>query len=276
MSKVTDWTEVGIQSLIALGQNLMSALPNVLGAIFLIILGWIIAKILSFIVRKALKVVGFNKLSEKIKADEMFGRMNITMTASQVVGKFVYWVILLLFFITASDTLGWTVVSESIGSLIRYLPLLFSAIVIFIIGFYIATFVRNGLKGILESLSVSSSHVISSIAFYIIVVIITLTALDQAGVDTTILTSNVTIIVGGIILAFAVSFGFGSRDVLTNILASFYTKNKFEVGQNIELHDVKGKIEKMDNLSCTIKTAGGMTVVPVKRLLSENVNIKGA
>lgn len=276
MEKITDWTEIGIQSLIALGQSIMYALPSVFGAIFLIILGWIIAKILAYIVRKALKLVGFDKASEKINVQEMLGRINITRTPSQLIGKFVYWIIILLFFVTASDTLGWTVVSESIVSLISYLPKLFSAIIIFIIGFYIATFVKQGLKGILESLAVSSANIISGISFYIILVIISLTALDQAGVDTAILTSNVTVVIGGIILAFAVSFGIGSRDILSNILASFYTKGNFVAGQEIELHDVKGKIEKIDNISCTIKTTTGTTVIPVKRLLSENVNIKGA
>jgi len=274
MNQITDWTEIGIQSLIALGQTIMNALPNIIGALFLIILGWIVAKILNFIVRKALKVARFDKAAEKINAQEMLAKFNIESTASQLIGKFMYWVIILFFFVTASDTLGWTVVSESIGSLLSYLPKLFSAIVIFVIGFYIATFVKQGLKGILESLTVASANIISSFAFYIILVIISLTALDQAEVDTSILTSNVTIIVGGIILAFAVSFGIGSKDVLANILSSFYTKRNFETGQFIELHDVKGTIDKIDNISCIIKTAEGTTVIPVKRLLTENVHIK--
>lgn len=276
MNKVTDWTEVGLQSLVALGESVMTSLPNIIGAIFMIILGWIIAKILSYVVRKALKLIGFDKLSEKLNLDDVLNKANISITPSKVVGKFVYWVIILLFFVTASDTLGWTVVSSSISDLISYLPQLFSAIVIFVIGFYIASFVKKGLKGVLESLSISSSHIISGFAFYMILVIITITALDQAGIDIAILTSNVTIIVGGIVLAFAVSFGIGSRDVLSNILSSFYTRKTFEVGQSISLEGVAGTIEKIDNTSCIIKTTGGMTVIPVKRLLNEKVEIKGA
>lgn len=274
MEKITDLTQVGLQSLVALGESLMSALPNILGALFLLLLGWIIAKIVSFVVRKALKAIGFDKLVEKVNLNEMLSGSNITIKPSSVVGKFVYWVIMLLFFVTASDTLGWSVVSNSIGDLIAYLPQLFSAIVIFVIGFYIASFVRKGLKTILESLAVTSSRVISSFAFYLILVLITVTALNQAGVDTQIVTSNVTIIVAGIILAFAVSFGIGSKDILTNILSSFYTKNHFQVGQNIEMGDVKGTIEKIDITSCQVKTSSETIIVPVKRLLTEKVIIK--
>jgi small-conductance mechanosensitive channel len=178
-----------------------------------------------------------------------------------------------LFFVTASDTLGWTVVSQSISDLIAYIPKLFSGIIIFIIGLYIANFVKKGLKGIFDSLGISSGNVVSDFAFYIILVLITMTALNQAGVDTTVITSNITVILGGIILAFAVSFGLGSRDVLTNILSSFYSRNNFKTGQKIEIQDISGTIVKIDSTSCTVKTEDGKVIIPVSKLLSENVKV---
>ncbi|MEQ9146939.1 MAG: mechanosensitive ion channel, partial [Cytophagales bacterium] len=178
------------------------------------------------------------------------------------------------FFVTASDTLGWTVVSTSIGDLLGYLPKLFSAIIIFVIGFYISTMVRKALHGILESLSISSGVMLSSIAFYIILVVITLTALNQAGIDTSIITSNVTLIVGGFLLAFAISFGLGSRDVLANILSSFYAKRNFEIGQKITVKGISGTIEMLDGASCVIKTAKGKTIIPSKYLLTEEVVVE--
>lgn len=274
MEKITDLTQVGLRSLMALVQSFMSALPNILGALFLLFLGWMIAKVISYVVVKALKTMGFNKLSEKLNINEMFGASGFEITPSKIVGKFVYWVIILLSFVTASDTLGWSMVSESISNLLAYLPELFSAIVLFVVGFHIASFVRKGLRGILESLSVSSARIISGFAFYLIVVIITLTALNQAGVDTDIVTSNVILIIGGIVLAFVVSFGFGSRDILTNILSSFYSKNNFHVGQEIEMIGLSGIIEKIDITSCTIKSKDKIIIIPVKRLLTENVTIK--
>ncbi len=274
MEKVTDLTQVGLQSLIVLGENLMSALPNILGALFLIVLGWLIAKGTSFLIRKALRAIQFDRLSEKVPLDELFGRKGLEIRPSTIVGKFVYWVIILLFFVTASDTLGWVVVSQSISDLLTYLPRLFSAIVIFVIGYYIATFVKQGLRGILESLAVSAHRIISGFAFYLILIIITLTALNQAGVDTDILTSNVTILIAGVVLAFAVSFGIGSKDILSNILSSFYTKNNFQVGQEIEIDDVRGTIEKIDITSCVIKTKDSTVVIPVKQLLTEKVKLR--
>lgn len=275
MEKITDLTQVAFQSLRVLAQTFMLALPNILGAIFLIVLGWLVGKLAAFVVRRTLKVLGFDKLTERLNINEIFGNPSFEIFPSQVVGKFVYWIIVLLFFVTASDTLGWSVVSNAISDLLMYLPQLFSAIIIFVIGFYIASFVRRGLRSVLESLAVSSARIISSFAFYLIVVIISITALNQAGVDTRAVTSNVTIILGGIILAFSVSFGIGSRDILTNILSSFYTKGNFKVGQEIEIGELKGTIERIDITSCVLQTSKGKTIIPVKTLLAEQVKIKG-
>lgn len=212
-------------------------------------------------------------MGDNLNIAEFISKTGIKVTPSQLVGKFVYWIILLLFFVTASDTLGWTVVSNSIRDLINYLPKLFSAIVIFVIGLYIANFVRKALIGLFDSLGVSTGKIVSSFAFYIILVIISLTALKQAGIDTSAITSNVNLIIGGIILAFAVSFGFAARNILGNILSTFYSRNTFKVGQKIELGDIKGEIEKIETVSVTIKTAKGKFVVPSSRLVSENVKV---
>ena len=133
---------------------------------------------------------------------------------------------------------------------------------------------RTGLRGILDTLAVTSARLISSFSFYTIVVIVSLAAINQAGINTEILTSNVTIIIGGIVLAFAVSFGIGSRDILTNILSSFYSKSNFQVGQEINVGEIDGVIQKIDITSCIIKTKTGNVVIPVKSLLTQVVKIK--
>lgn len=273
MNTLSDWTKIVFESLLELGRSIMSALPNILGALFLIILGWFLAKLLSFLVKRGLKIIGFDKIIEKVQLERMFDKVKITILPSQLVARFVYWVILLIFFLTASDTLGWAVVSESISDLIAYLPKLFSGIIIFIIGLYIANFIKRALKGVFDSLNVTSGGFISNFAFYIILIIISLTAIKQAGVDTNIITSNISIILGGILLAFAISFGIGSRTVLFNILSAFYTRNKFKSGQTIEIEDITGTIELIDNTSCIIKTKDYRMVIPVSKLLTENVKI---
>ncbi|MEQ9307975.1 MAG: hypothetical protein RLN90_00870 [Balneolaceae bacterium] len=272
MEKLTQWTEVVQSSFIAFGEKMVDVLPNILGAILLLVIGWIVARGVSFVVRKLLKTLRFDDLGEKLIESSAINAKFLSIKPSTLIGKFVYWIILLLFFISASDTLGWSAVSESIGNLINYLPQLFSALVIFVLGLYIASFARNVLKTTFNSFGLVGGNILSEIVFYIILIIIGTTATDQAGIDTTIITANITIIFGGFLLAFAISFGYSSREILTNILSSHYVKNNFEEGQKVEVDGVTGTIKSIDSLQVTIQTSTGDVLLPTKTLINERVN----
>ena len=109
---------------------------------------------------------------------------------------------------------------------------------------------------------------------YLIAIIITITALNQAGIDTTIITNNLTLVLGSFLLAFAIAFGFGSKDVIQSLLFSFYSKRNFEIGQHIKVDDIKGQIESIDNICITLKTVKGKVVIPIKELVDKKVEIE--
>ncbi len=275
METFIEWNEIIYQSFLSLGQNIMASLPNVIGAIFLIILGWVIARVMAYLVKKFLVAIKLDMLLSKLNLDAALNKANFELKLSVVFSKFVYWVIILVFFITASDALGWTGVSVSINDLLAYIPKLFSAIVIFVLGLYIAGIVKDILKGIFASFELPTGDGISSFAYYIIVVIISITSLNQAGVDTSVITTNMNIILGGFVLAFAVSFGLGSRDTLANILSAYYLKNDLKTGQKIKVGEVSGTIEKYERTSVSIRTADGLVVIPTKKLTEDNITIQG-
>jgi len=271
MDKLTEWTEVVQSSFIAFGEKMVDVLPNIIGALLLLIIGWLIAKGVSFVIRKLLKSLKFDVLGEKLVETSSIDPKFLSVKPSKLVAKFVYWIILLLFFISASDTLGWGVVSESISSLINYLPQLFSALVVFVVGLYIASFVKKVLKTTFDSFGLAGGNALSQVAMYIILVIVGTTALDQAGIDTTIITANITVIFGGLLLAFAIAFGYSSRDILTNILSSFYVRNNFEEGQEIDADGTKGKIKKIDSIYVIVETKEGEVLIPTRTLVSGKV-----
>lgn len=273
MNNVNQWAEVSLNSFIKLGEKLMNVLPDILGALLLLLLGWIIAKLVSRLIVKLFEVLKFNDIVDKFNESKWVVKSKFKIVPSKIIGRFVYWVILLLFFITASETLGWTAVSDSINQLIIYLPKLFSAILIFVVGLYIGNLVRDIIVSTLDSFEISSAKILSEIAFYVIVVIIATTALEQAGIDTTLITSNITIIIGSIFIAFAVSFGISSRDVFRNILSSFYGKNNFHVGQKIKINDKAGEIIQIDKMHCVLKTKDGKWIFPASKLISEEIEI---
>ena len=276
MEDITTWSELFMNSLQSFGQKLMEAIPSILGAIFILLIGWLLAKLVASAVTRLLKLVKFDTLSEKIKFTDFLNRANVNITPSGLIGKFVYWILLLLVIITASDAMGWDAVSEEISKLIGYLPNLLIAIIFFVVGTYIASFVRDIIKGATSSLGISTGKLISTVVFYLLFIIVALTALDQAGVDTTIITSNLLMILGAILAAAAISYGFASKDVLANILASFFSRRTFTVGQTIEVNGTRGKIISVNNISVTIQNGKDeKVVIPSHRLITNEVKIIG-
>lgn len=262
-------------SLQTFSQVFMSAMPKIVGAIFILLFGWLLAKFIAFGINKLLTVVKFDELAEKVNTQEMLNKANVKSTPSNLVSKFIYWIIMLLILVMATDTLGLEVVSKEISKLISFLPTLLSAIILFIIGTALATFVRDLLKATTSTLSIGAGKAISNIVFYFLMIMVTLTALEQANVGTSIITSNLTLILGAFMLGAALAYGLAAKNVLSNMLGSFFNRRKFSIGQHIEVAGIKGRMIDMDNISITIQTENeDIVILPAKILLDEQIRVK--
>jgi hypothetical protein len=141
------------------------------------------------------------------------------------------------------------------------------------VGIMIADALKNAVVNICKSLKIDSGKLLGSIVFSFFLIIVVIAALKQAGIETSLLESSFNLIIGGIIFAFAVGYGMASRDVLTNILSSFYSKNKFKEGQIIAIDGVKGEILTMDITSITLSTGDSQTIFPLSTLQNKQVEV---
>ncbi len=274
MKEITTWTDLFMNSLSSFGSKIMDFLPSIFGVVIIFFGGYIVARLVSYLITKFLKISKFDVITQKIQASEYLQKANISLTPSELVGKFVFWILMLLVLITASETLGWDAVSEQISKLLSYIPRIFIAIIIFLVGTYMASFVRDIIAGATNSLGISTGSIISNIVFYLIFITVCLTALTQAGVNTSIITSKVLLILGAILLSASISYGFASRDVLTNVLAGFFSKSMYEKGMEIEVDNVKGTIVEITKIGIAIEEANGdLVVVPTSKFVNSNVRI---
>ena len=274
METINEWKELTFNSLITMGRDIASALPKIIGALIILVIGWLVTKIILFVLGKVLKLAKMDKLSDKINEMDLFGKGGFKLDIIKIVLGFVKWLLLLVFLIVAADILSWEIISTEIGNLLRYLPRLFSALALMMIGLYVCNFVKNTVKKLFESLEFSGSNVVSNLLFYIIVIFISITALNQAGIDTTIITNNITMILGAFLLAFAIGVGLGSRDIITDLLRSFYTRRTYAVGDKVVIGDLAGSIEAIENNSVTLVTKSGKYVIPIKDVTSTKVEVK--
>lgn len=205
---------------------------------------------------------------------EIVDGKNLNFDTVKVVSNFVKWVMYIMLLIMASDIMNLTMISEQISALFGYLPQLFSALVIFTVGLVLANVIKKGLKAFFESMDLSGAKIISQVVFFIILIFTSITALNQAGVNTEIITSNLTMILAAFLLAFALAFGFGAQKVVGDVLKAFYVRKIYEIGQVVEFNNIKGEVEAIDSISITLKTGEGKLVVPIKDIVESQVKIK--
>ncbi|MTE25405.1 mechanosensitive ion channel family protein [Winogradskyella ouciana] len=274
MDKVSEFSDVAMKSLTNIWLEITEIFPNIIGALIVLIIGWIVTKLVVKLIKKILKVVKANKLDDKLNEIEIIEGKKLNFDTIKVVSKIVKYLMYIVIFVTASEIMGLAIITEQISDLLSYLPQLLAALVIFILGLLFANFVKNGLKSLFESMDLSGGKMISQVVFFLILTFISITALNQAGINTEIITNNINMIIAAFLLAFAIAFGFGAREVVGKLLRTFYARKTFEVGQKIIFNDQTYTIDEVKSISVVLKNENGRLIVPINDITENQVQMQ--
>ena len=276
-NELWEWGKVVLVFFQSIFEKIGGYLPNLVGAIVILVIGWLGAKILRRLTVKVLQVCGIVELSKKIKFHDMLTKVGITTTLDQIIGGLVYYMVLFIFLISASEILGFKLVLDTLNKFMAYLPHVFGAFLILIIALYLARVIKDGLASASTNLNIAYTGILSSVLEILIVGFGIVMALTELGLDMTIFTANITIIIAGIVLALALSIGLGSRSIMSNVLARYYTAQLFHVGDTVSLGGKKGTIIKMTPVSILIQTEDEEQLyIPNERIIEEGSLIRKA
>jgi len=263
-----------LEILSQLYRDFMNGAPKILGALIIFILGWIIAKVVAAIVRKVLKSLQVDKLAEQLNEIDFVKKTNIKVVPSTIFSKIIYYVLVLVAAIVATDQLGMPVVSNLVSDIVNYIPNVIAAIIVLAVGLVIADIIKKIVLTAMQSMGVPSAKIIASFLFYFIFLMTVITAIKQVGINTEFIQTNLSLIIAGGVLAFAIGYGLASKNMMANFLASFYSKGKFQVGDVIGLDGFKGKIIDIDSSSLVLQAENNKKViVPLSKLTAENVEL---
>ncbi|MCO6487642.1 MAG: mechanosensitive ion channel [Phaeodactylibacter sp.] len=250
-----------------------AVIPNLIGAFAIFIIGLIVSKVAARFIRRILVTIGADKLAERLNEIEIVYKSNIQLVPSLLLSKVIYYFLLFVFVVAATEILNMPVISQLMSEILNYIPVLISALAVFVVGLLISDFLKNMVKTACDSLGIPASGLISSVVFYFLFLNIAMIALSQARIDTEFIQDNLSIILAGVVLAFAIGYGFASRNIVANFLASFYNKGKVNVGDTIGIEGVKGKVLRMDNSSIVLAVDGREVLIPLSKIASEKVDV---
>lgn len=206
--------------------EIAAALPQIIGAILILIIGWIIAKLLKKLFVRLLKLVRFNYLTEKSGIEKFLIDGGVKVDAIAVLGTLIYWIVMLIVIMATLNSLNLTAAATLFNEIMLYIPNIIVAIVILIIGIYLARMFSQIVKTSLKNMQEKTSELISNISFVAIIILTIFLTLGQLNIAQDIVTSAFQIIFGAICLALALAFGLGGRDKAAEVLNDLMKKNK--------------------------------------------------
>ena len=133
--------------------------------------------------------------------------------------------------------------------------------------------VKKQVRETCRSLDITTDKLIANIVFYFIMLNIVLISLRQAKLQTEFMEDNISIILAGIAGAFAIGYGLASKDIMTSLLAGFYSRDKFHIGDEITIDGKRGEVVTINNDNIILRSDKSEHVVPFRKVTSEGVEI---
>lgn len=249
------------------------AAPKILFALLILLLGWMIATGVRRLIRRVLASLHVDRLAERLNDIDIVQRSGMRVQISAVLAQMAYYVLMLGFIIFATDMLGIPAITEMVRDLINYLPALFSAFVLFLLGLFLADIVRNIVLTSCQSMGIPSAKMIATAVFYFLFITIAVSALSQAKISTGFIAANLTVIIGALALAFAIGYGFAARDLVSNYVAGHYNRNKVRIGDDVSIDGARGKVVMIDSTSLILQTPERAIIIPLSKMMTEKVEV---
>ncbi len=201
-------------------------LPKLLGAVVILILGWLIAKLAAYVVVRGLKLVRFDTVTSQAGVDGFLKQGGVKKTTIDLLGVLVYWFVILVTLLTTFNVLGLGVVAELFNRIALFVPNVIVAVLILAIGLYFARLVADTVMTYGRNVGMADAELMGRLTRYAIMIFVIIIALGQINVGEALLSTAFLILLGSIGLALALAFGLGGQKWAAGALEDFMSSRK--------------------------------------------------
>lgn len=253
--------------------GMLQVIPKLIAALIVLLIGIMVAKMIQKMAQKLLYKINIDQIGEKINRIDILANNNIEVKLSVVFAKLIYYLLILIFVMVAVGILDMPILAELLQDFLTFIPNLVAAFIILLVGLLLADTLRNVVFTTCKSLGMPSANIIATFVFYFVFINIIIVSLSQAQINTDFFAQNISIVIGGGVLAFSIGYGFASKDLVASFLASYYTKDKLNMGDKVTINGFTGKITHMDKSSVTVSTDQKDVIIPLNKILQDNIEI---
>jgi len=200
--------------------TIISFIPRFLSGFIILLIGIIISAFLRQMVREGLRLVKFESFLKKYGVPES----KETADWSSILSEIVRWFVIVVFLVSTAQVWGLGKFVDVLNNLLLYLPNVFVAVLLLLVGFVVSRLVYDLLMASVRGLSKESAKGIAMVGRWAVLIFVFLVVLNQLGIASDL----IRILFGGIIamvaLAGGLAFGLGGKDIARDILEKLRKK----------------------------------------------------
>jgi hypothetical protein len=255
------------------GDTLGEFLPQLAGALILLVVGLLLAKLVGWLVRRGLRAAGVDDLAERWRVNETLARAGLQGSLAGVTAVAVRIILSVIVVFAALMLLGLEPLSQSLNEALLFLPNVIAAAAIVLAGVVLAGLVRERVDRLTYQMDFPVP--LGQLAQIATLAIFAITAAAQVGVSAGVLVLVVAIVLAAVAGTFAIAFGLGGREVARALNAGRFVREAYEVGQTIQVGEWRGRIVAIEPDATVLGTDDGRVRVPNHLLLESVVRIQG-
>lgn len=213
-----NWTSVVVNSLQNLWAGTVNVLANIVGALLVLIVGLVVAGGLGALVERVVNLVKLDKLLSSLGLNEYFERAGLSINSGKFFGKLVYWFLVLVFLLAATDILGFYSLSSFLRDALLYVPNVIVGVLIMLATVVIANVLKKIVGASVRSARLGAAGFLASLTWWAVIVFGFFASLMQLGIAVQIIQALVTGFVAMLAIAGGIAFGLGGKDYASSLI----------------------------------------------------------
>jgi hypothetical protein len=234
--------------------DLLNFVPRLINGLIILIIGYVISWLIRWLIRFILRRVGLQQLADRTGFSNAMNGLGIRAPLPEIIAQIVFFFLMLSFASSAVRLMEFTVVADLLDNVLHFVPRAISAALLILFGSMLARFLGNTITAVAENVNIMYARALGKILEYAVLAFVIVLAISTLGVDTTILTTDLTIIIASAGLAIGLTFALGSHESARNVIAGYYVRQNFRPGQQLTFGNYSGTVRS---------TSGAYTVLDV-------------
>ena len=264
------WAQSFSNALSRFWTEIAGFLPNLIATIIVIFIGLLISKVITRWVAKILEKLGFDTLCAKLSVNKAIKTLGLKLTPSEMIGRLLHIFFMLVILVAGADTLGLDRFSAILDEFVLYLPKLLGAIVITLIGLFIAKLVKTQVESSLDSLGVeygaAAGRVLQLLVLFITFSLVT----GQLELEMALLNTIFTVLIASLGIALALALGLGTKTIANSIVSGIYAREQLAPGDEVEFDGFTGNVVAVSTVNTLIENKAGKRLsIPNQDLLTQ-------